>query len=85
VGAPPNRHLQGHTAAVAETGTATAAVAETATGMVAAVASRRTRFIPMIRRARGGNAYPMNHVILTMANRYRSTGITLTIRVTRVK
>ena len=84
MGAPPNR--QGHTAAVAETVTATVAVAATATGMVAAVlASRRTRFIPMIRPARGGNAYPMNHVILTMANRYRSTGITLTIRVNQVK
>ena len=76
MGAAPNHHLQEHTAAVAAT----------PTGMVAAVlASRRTRFIPMIRRARAGNAYPMNHVILTMASRYRSTGITLTIRVTRVK
>jgi hypothetical protein len=82
VGAPPNHHLQGHTAAVAATGTATVAVAATA---AAKLASRRTRFIPMIRRARAGNAYPMNHVILTMASRYRSTGITLTIRVTQVK
>jgi hypothetical protein len=71
---------------MAATAAAVPAATGTATGMVAAVlASRGTRFIPMIRRARGGNAYPMNHVILTMANRNRSTGITFTIRVNQVK